>query len=505
MTIQPASSTRVPALQPPPARVGGVSATSGFAAFLLAPPTPTVARSDSAPVAVSLSRQAGIPPAGLLTGPDACDPATASSDALSRADAAQPDQPPSSGSAPHRAALRTKARAVPAVVPAVVPTGIPVLQSPTLAAANTSFAPSADRAGATPGSRPLTPVRSDRPGTSDPLADRASTGIANPPPLPPPSRVAAEVETAASFAPIDRPAISTTLDAPAPVIGQSGVPRRPLRDVTTNQPATDLRARLRPLALPSSKDTARGNASTAAESTAPASPRDPAILPLAPRLVRHAALQPAAARPPTSQPISTPPGASMAANASATPIAFAADLLSLAPAFPDRAPAVPDAAALPATIAPSSSTLESTAMLDGPTALWVPALSRDLAALADIAPRPARLRLRPATMGELDVALELRREHVHLTLTATTAQAHDALSNAADDLAHALDRAGLQLAGLEVALGQPGGDPRAQTQPHGSDASPDPAPAPTAGTTALNAAPPAPITAGHEGHVDVYA
>ena len=145
------------------------------------------------------------------------------------------------------------------------------------------------------------------------------------------------------------------------------------------------------------------------------------------------------------------------------------------------------------------------AALDGPAQVWVPALSRDLAAVADAAPRPARLRLRPAAMGDLDVALELRPGGVHIALTAAEPAAHRALTAARDDLAQALGEAGLALGGLSVALGQGSADaPPGRAPVPGPHAGVTPAPA----AAAVRA--PAPTSTARtpthrEGRIDVYA
>ncbi len=123
----------------------------------------------------------------------------------------------------------------------------------------------------------------------------------------------------------------------------------------------------------------------------------------------------------------------------------------------------------------------------------------------------AQLHLHPAALGPLNIDLALDRDTVSVAVTTATPAAHAMVGEARNELARALDHAGLGLGGLSVALGQQehhSGAPSHRPAGHGAAFTGERATSATSvGTTAGAAATAALVRAvfTHEGRVNVYA
>lgn len=145
------------------------------------------------------------------------------------------------------------------------------------------------------------------------------------------------------------------------------------------------------------------------------------------------------------------------------------------------APGVPPIA-LGSTIIPASPTSFASAgttptslTLDAPPELIAADLARELSALVEAGDRTATIRLRPATLGDLTVAVELGAERVAARLTVETAGASAALTGALDQLRAQFAAGGLRLDAVAIDLaggGANGGSARDGRRETAHDAGP---------------------------------
>lgn len=147
--------------------------------------------------------------------------------------------------------------------------------------------------------------------------------------------------------------------------------------------------------------------------------------------------------------------------------------------------------------------------LDEAAPNWVAPLTQELSALlAEGAPRSARLRLHPPTLGDVALAVDLRADSVRATLTVATHAAHAMLTAGSNALSETMANAGLRLDSLNVALGDTGAGTSGQgdtaKSPQNGAAKPSSATTPPIGTitdaTSVSLA-----TLTHQGRVHVYA
>ena len=219
----------------------------------------------------------------------------------------------------------------------------------------------------------------------------------------------------------------------------------------------------------------------------------------------------AVSQPPLAQ-ATAEPEATRALPVSAHPHGLAAGLTVLAgqaaaPAMTNATP--PSATTVSATgiAAATASAMPLPLELDRPRGAWVADLARDLADLSAVGERTAKFRLRPASLGAIDVTLEFAAGRAHAAIIAETARAHGLLAAAADDLGTALASATATPAGVSVSFGASdrGG---AGTSGHSASGSRDQETArPAFGDVDVRVAEPvarpAPIV--HRGSVNVYA
>ena len=150
----------------------------------------------------------------------------------------------------------------------------------------------------------------------------------------------------------------------------------------------------------------------------------------------------------------------------------------------------------------------STIALDEPTQSWAAPLAHELSALlAEGAPRSARLKLHPPTLGDIALAVDLQADSVRATLTVATPAAHAMLTAGLGLLADSMLASGLRLDSLHVALGDTGagaGRHDDAKSPRNGPAEPSFATSARDSTVLDGSSVPSP-TPTHQGRVHVYA
>jgi flagellar hook-length control protein FliK len=160
-------------------------------------------------------------------------------------------------------------------------------------------------------------------------------------------------------------------------------------------------------------------------------------------------------------------------------------------------PAVGGAAAAGAHLAPQG----NTAALDVRDAAWNEQLSGRIRWLVDRAAGEARIKLRPAELGSLDVKISVRDEQTFVHLAASSAAARDELEQSLPRLRELLAQNGLTLAGASVSGGRQEHSPRAYSAHARSVLETQD----VTGVTAQDLAGPLHGMRGGDGRIDLYA